>query len=172
MCEIKFRNYRWCKFGPHCLLEQDASLRQYFGTAPVYPSLILQHFAYSLGHCLLILLYWGGNGNMYIKSKTTAKFKGKQTSVAAARDQFLSFAGLPDPLSFSLPTTFKLFHFFIVPSMPKYIYDRCSHTYVKLLRIREMSLNGIAHNCIVKNDNIKKRKRHLTSNGSARGLLW
>jgi hypothetical protein len=28
----------------------------------------------------------------YIKSKTTAKLKGKQTSIAAVRDQFLSFA--------------------------------------------------------------------------------
>ena len=66
---------RRCKFGPHYLLAQQTSLRQYIGAAQVYPSLILQQisismetnnvprFAYSLGHCLLILLYWGGNGN-------------------------------------------------------------------------------------------------------------
>ncbi len=74
--EIKFENYRRCKFGPHYLLAQDALLRQYIGAAQVYLSLILQQisftlygdnnsqrFAYSSGHYLLILLYWGGNEN-------------------------------------------------------------------------------------------------------------
>jgi hypothetical protein len=43
--EIKFGNYRRCKFGPHCLLALDASLRQYIGAAQVYPSLILQQIS-------------------------------------------------------------------------------------------------------------------------------
>jgi hypothetical protein len=43
--EIKFGNYRRCKFGPHCLLAQDASLRQYIGAAQVYPSLIFQQIS-------------------------------------------------------------------------------------------------------------------------------
>jgi hypothetical protein len=75
--EIKFGNYRRCKFGPHYPLAQDASLRQYIGAAQVYLSLIIQQisftlygdnnsprFAYSSEHYLLILLYWGGNGNI------------------------------------------------------------------------------------------------------------
>jgi hypothetical protein len=69
--EIKFENYRRCKFGPHYLLAQQASLRHFIGAAQVYPSLFfsrflepsLPRFAYSAGHSLLILLYWGGNGN-------------------------------------------------------------------------------------------------------------
>ncbi len=73
ICEI---NYRRCKFGPHYLMAQDESLRQYIGAAKVYLSLMIQqisftlygdnnslHFAYSSGYYLLILLYWGGNGN-------------------------------------------------------------------------------------------------------------
>jgi len=43
--EIKFGNYRRCKFVPHYLLAQDASLRQYIGAAQVYPSLILQQIS-------------------------------------------------------------------------------------------------------------------------------
>jgi hypothetical protein len=74
--EIKFEIYRLSKFGPHYLLAQDASLRQYIGAAQVCLSLVLQQiyftlygdnnsprFAYLSGHYLLILLYWGGNGN-------------------------------------------------------------------------------------------------------------
>jgi hypothetical protein len=78
ICEIKFENYRRCKFGPHYLLAQDASLRQYIAAAQVYLSLVLQQisftlygdnnslrFSYLSGHYLLILLYWGGNGNTF-----------------------------------------------------------------------------------------------------------
>ena len=74
--EIKFGNYRRCKFGPHYLLAQDASLRQYISAAQVCLSLVLQQiyftlygdnnlprFAYLSGNYLLILLYLGGNGN-------------------------------------------------------------------------------------------------------------
>jgi hypothetical protein len=43
--EIKFGNFRRCKFGPHYLLAQQASLRQYLGAAQVYPSLILQQIS-------------------------------------------------------------------------------------------------------------------------------
>jgi hypothetical protein len=39
-----------------------------------------------------------GRKRKYIKSKTTGKFKGKQTLNAAVRDQFLSFATFPTPL--------------------------------------------------------------------------
>ncbi len=46
--EIKFGNYRRCKFGPHYLLAQQASLRQYIGAAQVYPSLILQQISWAL----------------------------------------------------------------------------------------------------------------------------
>jgi hypothetical protein len=92
--EIKFENYRRRKFGPHYLLAQDASLRQYIGAAQVCLSLVLQQiyftlygdnnsprFAYLSGHYLLILLYWAGN-RKYIKIKTTAKLKAKRTSIA------------------------------------------------------------------------------------------
>jgi hypothetical protein len=52
-------------------LPNGASLRQYNGANSNVPSLVLaQRFAnnsprraYSSGHCLFILLYWGGNGN-------------------------------------------------------------------------------------------------------------
>jgi hypothetical protein len=76
ICEIKLGNYRRCKFGPHYLMAQDVLLRQYIGAAQVYLSLMIQQnsftlcgdnnlrrCAYSSGHHLLILLYWGGNGN-------------------------------------------------------------------------------------------------------------
>jgi hypothetical protein len=43
--EIKFGNYRRCKFGPHYLLAQQALLRQYIGAAQVYPYLILQQIS-------------------------------------------------------------------------------------------------------------------------------
>jgi hypothetical protein len=39
-----------------------------------------------------------GRKREFIKSKTTAKLKGKQTSTAAVWDQFLSFATFPTPL--------------------------------------------------------------------------
>ncbi len=89
-------------------MEQDASLRQYIGTAQVYPSLILKQISLSgdeqfAAFCLFVktlsinfaLL---GRKQKYLKSKTTAKLKGKQSSVAAVRDQFLSFATFPTPL--------------------------------------------------------------------------
>ncbi len=46
--EIKFGNYRRCKFGPHYLLAQQALLRQYIGAAQVYPYLILQQISWAL----------------------------------------------------------------------------------------------------------------------------
>jgi hypothetical protein len=39
-----------------------------------------------------------GRKRKYKKSKTTAKLNGKKTSIAAVRDQFLSFATFPTPL--------------------------------------------------------------------------
>ncbi len=75
-----------------------------------YPSLILQHISLlsmktnnSLRFALFIrklpidfsLL---GRKRKYVISKTTAKFKGKQTSIVAVKDQFLAFATFPIPL--------------------------------------------------------------------------
>ena len=91
--EILTGNYRRCKIVAHCLMAQGASLRQYISAGSDVPSLVLtqrfinldlklsndaankitikkrnaacnlSRFAYSSGHCLLILFYWGGNGN-------------------------------------------------------------------------------------------------------------
>ncbi len=91
--EIKFENYRRCKFGPHYLLAQDASLRQYIGAAQVnssadfFHSLWRQQFA---AFCLFVrtlpidfaLL---GRKRKYIKSRTTAKLREKRTSIAAVK---------------------------------------------------------------------------------------
>ncbi len=67
------------------------------------------HFAYSLGHCLLILLYWRGNGIQKIKDDS--KLKGKQTSNAAVRDQFQLFATFLTPIlsRYRLPLRPKIF---------------------------------------------------------------
>ncbi len=46
--EIKFGNYRRCKFGPHYLLAQDVSLRQYIGAAQVYLTLMIQQNSFTL----------------------------------------------------------------------------------------------------------------------------
>jgi hypothetical protein len=68
-------NYRRYNIVAHCLMVQGASLRQYISAGSDVPSLVLRllqkkkrckcllHFAYSSGHCLFILIYWGGNGN-------------------------------------------------------------------------------------------------------------
>jgi hypothetical protein len=91
--EILTGNYRSCNIVAHCLIAQGASLRQYISAGSDVPSLVLtqrfinldlklsndaankitlkkrnaacnsSRFAYSSGHCLLILFYWGGNGN-------------------------------------------------------------------------------------------------------------
>ncbi len=45
-----------------------------------------------------------GRKRKYIKSKMTGKFIGKQTLIAAVRDQFLSFATFPTPL----PSRYRL----------------------------------------------------------------
>jgi hypothetical protein len=91
-------------------LAKQASLRQYIGAVQVYPSLILQQISLNLyedeqfaAFCLFVrtlpidfaLL---GRKWKFIKSKTTSKLKGKQTSIAAVRDQYLSFATFPNPL--------------------------------------------------------------------------
>ncbi len=75
------------------------------GAVQVCPSLILQliFLSFYAAFCLFVrtlpidfaLL---GRKRKYIKSKTTGKFKGKQTLIAAVRDQFLSFATFPTPL--------------------------------------------------------------------------
>jgi hypothetical protein len=76
ICEIKFGNYRRCKFGPHYLLAQQALLRQYIGAAQLYQTLILQQISCTLfaAFCLFVrtlpidfaLL---GRKRKYIKSK-------------------------------------------------------------------------------------------------------
>jgi hypothetical protein len=76
-------------------MAQDVSLRHYIGAAQVYLSLMIQQisftlygdnnsprFAYLSGPIDFALL---GRKRKYIKSKTTAKLKGKQTSIAAVR---------------------------------------------------------------------------------------
>ncbi len=80
ICEIKFGNYRRCKFGPHYLLAQEASKRQYIGAAQVYPSLILQQTSWTLfsAFCLFVRTLpidfaLEGQKRNYIKLKTTAK---------------------------------------------------------------------------------------------------
>ncbi len=94
--KIKFGNYRRCKFGPHYLMAQDVSLRQYSGAAQEYLSLMVWQISFTLwrqqyaAFCLFgrtmpnhfALL---GRKRKYVKSKTTAKLKGKRTSIAAVR---------------------------------------------------------------------------------------
>jgi hypothetical protein len=89
--EIKFENYRRCKFGPYHLLAQQASLRQYIGAAQVYPSLILQQISSALfaAFCLFVRTLPNdfallGRKRKYIKSKMTAKLIKKRTSIAAS----------------------------------------------------------------------------------------
>jgi hypothetical protein len=88
------RNKIWKLKTLQILTPPIASLRQYFGAAQVYPSLILQHISLlsmktnnSLRFALFIrtlpidfsLLGWK---RKYVKSKTTAKLKGKLTLIA------------------------------------------------------------------------------------------
>ena len=49
-----------------------------------------------------------GRKRKYVKSKKTAKLKGKQTSIAAVRGHFLSFATFPTPIlsRYRLPLSF------------------------------------------------------------------
>jgi hypothetical protein len=73
--EIITGNNRRYNIVAHCLMAQGALLRQYISAGSDVPSLVLRllqkkkrckcspRFAYSSGHCLFILLYWGGNGN-------------------------------------------------------------------------------------------------------------
>jgi hypothetical protein len=90
-------------------MAQDASLRQYIGAAQVYLSLMIQQisftlygdnnsprFAYSSGHHLLIC--FTGAETEIPKIKDDSKIKRQKTSIAAVRDQFLSFATFPTPL--------------------------------------------------------------------------
>ncbi len=92
--EIKFGNYRRCKFGPDYLLAQEASKRQYIGAAQVYPSLILQQISWTLfsAFCLFIRTLpidfaLVGQKRKYIKSKTTAKLIEKRILIAADWDK-------------------------------------------------------------------------------------
>ncbi len=95
--EILTGNYRRYNIDAHSLMAQGASLRQYIsvGTGSDVSSLVLrllqkketlQVFA---AFCLFVrtlpihfALLW--RKQKYIKSKTIAKLKGKQTSIAAA----------------------------------------------------------------------------------------
>ncbi len=102
--KIKFGNYRSCKFGPHYLLAQQASLRQYIGAAQVYPSFILQQISWALfaafclfGRTLPIDFALLGRKRKYIKSRTTAKLTEKRTSIAAVRDILWMFGTFPTP---------------------------------------------------------------------------
>jgi hypothetical protein len=61
-----------------------------------------------------------GRKRKHMKSKTTAKLKGKQTSIAAVRDQFLSFATFPTTLlsRYRLPLSQRIFLLQIGPASP------------------------------------------------------
>ncbi len=118
ICEIKFGNYRRSKFGPHCLLAQDASLRQYIGAAQVYPSLIFQQISYSLwrqqfaAFCLFVrtlpiefaLL---GRKTEIHKIKDDSKINREKNIDRRVQRHIVNVWHPPDPPSFSLPTTFK-----------------------------------------------------------------
>jgi hypothetical protein len=92
--EIKFENYRRCKFGPHYLLAQgcivasinwrSASMPILSSSADLFHSLWRQKFA---AFCLFvrtlpIAFALMGRKRKYIKIKTTAKLKAKRTSIA------------------------------------------------------------------------------------------
>jgi hypothetical protein len=57
-----------------------------------------------------------GRKRKYIKSKTTAELKGKQTSIVVVRDQNLSFATFPTLLisRYRLPLTRIKVHLFVL----------------------------------------------------------
>ncbi len=64
--EIKLGKYRRCKFGPYYLLAQRKYIYPYFFSIILFSlhgDKNSPRFAYSSGHYLLILLYWGGNRN-------------------------------------------------------------------------------------------------------------
>ncbi len=103
--KIKFGNYRCCKFGRHCLLAQDASLRQYIGAAQVYPSLILQQISETTIRRILPfrqdIAYWfcfTGAEAEILKIKDDSKIKRERTSIAAVRDILWTFGTFPTPL--------------------------------------------------------------------------
>ncbi len=113
--EIKFGNYRRCKFGPHYLLTQQASLRQYIGAAQVYPSLILQQISWTLfaAFCLPIrqdITYWfcftGAETEIH-KIKDDSKINREKNIDRRGSRQIGTVWHIPDPHSVSLPTTFK-----------------------------------------------------------------
>jgi hypothetical protein len=90
--EIKFQNYRRCKFGPHYLLAQGIVASIYWRSAGI---LILNSSADFLNSLCRVLpirqdlpidFALLGRKRKYIKSKTTAKLTEKRTSIAAVRD--------------------------------------------------------------------------------------
>ncbi len=114
LCEIKFGNYRRCKFGPHYLLAQDASLRQYIKdslnySADFFHSLQRQQFA---AFCLFVrtlpidfaLL---GRKRKYVRQKNLNRRSPSQIGT----DWYI-----PDPPTFSLPTPFNLSQTIIRPT--------------------------------------------------------
>ncbi len=114
--EIKFGNYRRCKFGPHCLLAQQASLRQYIGTAQVYQSLILQQISWTL-LCRVLPIrqditctYWfcftEAETEMH-KIKDDSKINREKNIDRRGPRQSGIVWHIPDHPSFSLPTTFN-----------------------------------------------------------------
>ncbi len=53
-------------FAAHCLMTQDDSVHQQAKRVikkKKKTQILWQRFAYLVGHCLFILLFWGGNGN-------------------------------------------------------------------------------------------------------------
>ncbi len=120
--EIKLGNNRRCKFGPHYLLAQDASLRQYTGAAQVYPSLILQQiswtlygdnnspsFAYSSGHYLQYWFCFIWAETEIPKIKDDIKIKREKNINRRGQRNIVNVWHLSVPPFFSLSTTFKRF---------------------------------------------------------------
>jgi hypothetical protein len=108
--EIKFENYRRCKFGPHYLLAQGyivASINWRSASMPIFSSSAdLFHFPWRqqfAAFCLFVrtlpidfaLL---GRKRKYIKIKTTAKLKAKRTSIATIWYLCQTYATFPTPL--------------------------------------------------------------------------
>ena len=126
--EIKFENYRRCKFGPHYLLAQgyivasinwrSASMPIFSSSAGLFHSPWRQQFA---AFCLFvrtlpIAFALMGRKRKYIKIKTTAKLKAKRTSIATIWYLCRTYATFPTPLGshYRLPlkSAFDSNHFF------------------------------------------------------------
>ncbi len=106
---------RRCKFGPHYLMVQDASLHQYIGAAQVYLSLMIQQISFTLyGDNILPIrqdiTYWfcftGAETEIH-NIKDDSKIKRQTNLHRCGPNQIGTDWHISDPPTFSLPTTFK-----------------------------------------------------------------